>query len=382
MRHYYLSAFAVMFIAGAFAADRHRLDIDPESQDGILLQRIRQEPTKPRRTALLERFVVQFPKASSLAWVYEQLLPVYAESQQPDKVLATAEALLSLDPDDLDSAHSALQVAESRKDPELIRRYAERCWDIASKTVKAPKPADPDLVHDWSKEVQFATDVLAYSEYLLSDQASQETDPQKKAELVQALQSRNPQSKYLAVAKADPLHTTRITLSPEKAFQMAVKGLPDDPDNEDFLMTIADYDLGHERDLPRVLSYSLRILEILQRKSRPDDVSAAEWTEKVARYTGWANWMAGVVYGKQARYGLSDRHLRAALAYIHEDSRLLAAAYFYLGYDNYAMAAEQHDKGRAIDAARYSKLCAAIDGPFQPLAQRNLEALRSEYNIQ
>src|SRR5690242_6774136 len=49
----YVAAFALLFIAGAYAADRHKLDIDPESQDGILLQRIRQEPTVPRRLALL-----------------------------------------------------------------------------------------------------------------------------------------------------------------------------------------------------------------------------------------------------------------------------------------------------------------------------------------
>ncbi len=61
------------------------------------------------------------------------------------------------------------------------------------------------------------------------------------------------------------------------------------------------------------------------------------------------------MYGKQARYGLSDRYLRAALGYIQEDQRLLAAAYFYLGYANYALAGELADKGRAIDAVKFSK---------------------------
>ncbi len=59
--------------------------------------------------------------------------------------------------------------------------------------------------------------------------------------------------------------------------------------------------------------------------------------------------MTGVIYAKQARYGLSDRYLRAALGNLREE-RLLAGAYFYLGYDNYAMAGELRDKGRAIEA--------------------------------
>jgi hypothetical protein len=91
--------------------------------------------------------------------------------------------------------------------------------------------------------------------------------------------------------------------------------------------------------------------------------------------------MAGVIYAKQARYGLSDRHLRAALGNLHEE-RLLAGAYFYLGYDNYAMAGELRDKGRAVEALRFDKLCAAIDGPYRESALKNLEVLHNEYNIE
>jgi hypothetical protein len=110
-------------------------------------------------------------------------------------------------------------------------------------------------------------------------------------------------------------------------------------------------------------------------------VSTEEWEAKKSKYSGWANWMAGVIYAKQARYGLSDRHLRAALGHLHEE-RLLAGAYFYLGYDNYAMAGEQRDKGRAIEAVRFDKLCAAIDGPYRESALKNLEVLRNEYNVE
>ncbi len=61
---------------------------------------------------------------------------------------------------------------------------------------------------------------------------------------------------------------------------------------------------------------------------------------------------------------------------------MLAAAYFYLGYDNYALAGQLRDKSSAIEAAKFSKLCLAIDGPFQPLAQKNLEVLRNDFNVE
>jgi hypothetical protein len=123
-------------------------------------------------------------------------------------------------------------------------------------------------------------------------------------------------------------------------------------------------------------------LDVLPKKAKPGGITAEEWEKKKARYTGGANWMAGVVYGKQARYGLSDRYLRAALAYIQDDPQLLAAAYFYLGYDNYALAGQLIDKGRAVEAVKFSKLCLTIEGPFQPLAQKNLEVLRNEFSVE
>jgi len=227
----------------------------------------------------------------------------------------------------------------------------------------------------------YAQDALDYSEYALANLASKQTDDLKRAELVLALQERNPQSKFLAIAKK-PTVIELASLNPQKAIQLAEEGLVKDPNNIDFLMTIADHDMSLERDLPRVLTYALRILDLAEGKPQPADITPSEWEKKKAKFTGWASWLAGVVYGKQARYGLSDRYLRAALNYIHEDQRLLAAAYFYLGYDNYALAGELADKGRAIDAARFSKQCAEMDSPFRSLALKNLEALRNDYNVE
>jgi hypothetical protein len=373
-------ALAVLFVTAALGADRHKLDIDPESEDGILLQRIQQEPLPERKLAFLEKYVEQYPKATSLAWVYEQLLPIYVAAKQWDRVLRTAQSLLELDAADLDSAFAALQAAEVQKDAELTRKYAIASWDAASKAVLAHKPADPEDVADWTKQVEFANQTLAYSEYVLASQAALEPNSQRKSELVHALEQRNPQSKYLAAVKRNI--RIREEANPVQAFAMAERGLAADPNNEDYLMRIANHYMSREEDLSKVLTYSLRVLEVLEKKRKPEGVTAEEWEKKKARYTGGANWMVGVVYGKQARYGLSDRYLRAALDQIQDDAQLLAAAYFYLGYDNYALAGQLRDKARAIEAAKFSKLCLAIEGPFQPLAQKNLEVLRNDFNVE
>jgi hypothetical protein len=371
----------MFLIAGPLAADRHKLDIDPESEDGILLQRIQQEPMLPRKQALLELYAAKFPHASSIAWVYEQLLPIYKDANDQQKLLAVANALLAVDPNDLDAADDALRAAQATSATQLIQIFAERAWDIAAKAIVAPKPSDPNEAADWTKQIEFAKDVQSYSEFVLATQAADEQDPGKHAALVEALQSRNPQSKFLANTKKQTV-IDLAKIDPEKAVGLAEQGLLKDPDNEDFLMTVADYKIAHEKDLPKVLAYSLRILALMKTKPKPDSATAEEWDKKKAKFTGWASWMAGVVYGKQGRYGLSDRYLREALPFILADNRLLAAAYYYLGYDNYAMAGELGDKSRAVEAAKFSKLCAGIDGPFRPLARQTLAALRSDYNVE
>ena len=115
-------------------------------------------------------------EATSIAWVYEQLLPIYMEANQWDHVIATAEGLLAVDPNDLDSAHDALKAAEAQNNPELMAKYAELAWDLASRTLQTPKPADPDEVPDWTKQMAFARENLDYSEYTLATLAAAQTD--------------------------------------------------------------------------------------------------------------------------------------------------------------------------------------------------------------
>src|ERR1700735_3185184 len=88
----------LLLIGEALGADRHKLDVDPETLDGILLQRIQQETTLPRTLALLEKYVFEYPKTTSVPWVYEQLLSIYMEASQWDRVIATADGMLGADP--------------------------------------------------------------------------------------------------------------------------------------------------------------------------------------------------------------------------------------------------------------------------------------------
>jgi len=370
-----------LLLAPSLLADRHKPKIDPESDDGILLQRIQQEPLAGRKQALLEKYAAQYPQASSIAWVYEQLLPVYKDAKDYQKVIAVGNALLAVDPNDLDAVHDVLSAAEATQATELVRIFSQRAWDIASKAVLAPKPSDPDDVADWKKQIDFAKEVLSYSEFVMATQAAAEPDAARRAALIEALKSRNPDSKFMANTKKQTV-IDLASIDPEKAVALAEQGLLKDPNNEDFLMTVADYKIGHEKDLPKVLTYSLRILDLMKKKPQPATLSAEDWEKKKTKFIGWASWMAGVVYGKQGRYAQSDKYLRQALPHILETPRLLSAAYYYLGYDNYALAGELGDKAHALDALKYSKLCVGMESPYGSLARQTIASVRNDFNLE
>jgi hypothetical protein len=123
------------------------------------------------------------------------------------------------------------------------------------------------------------------------------------------------------------------------------------------------------------------VIHILQQKPKPEGYTSDAWEQKRRQYLGAANWMAGVVNAKQGRYALSDRYLRSALPYLRDRS-LQAAAWYYLGYDNYALGSELRDGAHLQEAVKFNKLCLTVSGPFQPLAQKNLDVIRSEFNVQ
>lgn len=376
-----LAAILALLSVTGLAADRHKLDVDPESDDGILLQRIRQEPTAPRKLALLEKYAAAYPNTVSIAWVYEQMLPLYAAAAgDTGKVLETAEKLLAIDPQDLDSLNYALRAVESKNDFEATARYAKLAWDAASKVVQTPKPADPYDLPDWKRQTDFARDILAYSEYTLYSLSAHSTNQQTKSQLIHELESRNPKSKYLSTAKSDYAHAGQAGTSTVITVPAAEKGLADDPDNEDFLLTVAEYYMGRESELGKVLAYSQRVIHIMQQKPKPEGF-AGDWEQKRRQYLGAANWMAGVVSAKHGSYAVSDRYLRSALPYLHDRS-LQAAAWYYLAYDNYALGSELRDRTHIQEAVKFNKLCLDISGPFQPLAQKNLEVIRNEFNVQ
>jgi tetratricopeptide (TPR) repeat protein len=352
-------------------AQRHKVSIDPETKEGYVLQCIQQERDPAQKIKLMRGFVAEFPKSESLSWVLDQLQPVHMEAKEFEQAVTMGNRMLELDPDDLDAAHNNLLAAEALKNPELIKRYAVTCWQIAGRLEKVPG----------YKKAEYARQMLAYAEYSIAAVANGEADQNRRNEHLKVLQQINPKSKWLEVPRSEFATLSEKGVGKDKLVAAAEKSLVVEPNNEDMLMMVADYHMQRGDNPGKVLEYSTRVVEILRTKQQPSDVAAADWDEKKQRYLGVANYMIGVISSIQGRYQQADRSLRAALPIIRGTSdQVLGAALYHLGYANYQLA-EQGERQRVFDAIKFNEQCATTRSTYREQAIKNVDSIKAAYNL-
>jgi hypothetical protein len=361
---------SIMFAGQCLAGTGHRYEIDPESADGALLQQILQEPAQDHRRLLLEQYVKQYPQTTSSAWAQEQLVKSYAQRQDVDHLLPAAERLLTVDPNDLETANLGLRAAETRNDMLLDAKWGILAWDVAQRVSLGQNP-DQALV----AEVKNVADFVLYTA------AHQATDLAKKAEYFKVLELRDPANQYARSARPEYINAVLQTAGPEHRLPFVEKELASSPEDEDVLFAAAQEAARVNSDA-QTLSYAIRLLAVMTKKTLPEGMNADVWSKKRFEYMSIANWFIGTIYSKQGEYGASDQHMRDALPYLQDKPSMLAAAYYTLGYNNYSIASDSGDQARAKDALRYNQLCANIKSPYQVSAQKNLEALKTEFHLQ
>src|SRR5579863_9091294 len=147
---------SIVFALGALA-QRHKIEeVDAAKPEGALLQQVMQESDAGKKAALMEQFAQQFPKAEGTPWILEQLQAAYVKANDPDKVIATGERLLALDPEDPEAALQNLKASETRKDLDGIRKWADLASGNARKMEAAPQPSDADQAAAWKQNVEYA----------------------------------------------------------------------------------------------------------------------------------------------------------------------------------------------------------------------------------
>lgn len=364
----------------AGAAFSQKLLIEVDTQEGQLLQQIDEEKDATKKLALLEQFVKQFPNHEAATWVLSQMQVSYLGSGKYDRVFEAATRILSLDPTEVSAAHHCLKAAEAMKDTQLLKIWSGQASQVARRVMQLKKPeyGDEEQIAEWKQKVDYARQIEQYTEYSLYFAAMQVRDSKLKANLIETLEHRNPMSEYLAhmrTAHTDAVRQVDIEEAVLAAEQQFVKG----EFNEDTLLMVATHFMNKRRDSDKVIQYSQKLIELVEAKPAPTDLSPDEWQRKKEHMLGTANWMAGILSSTQEKFAQADKHLRAAVPYI-SNGDMLAGAYYHLGYVNYRLA-EAGERIRIHDAMKYTTLCMGINSAVQYQASENLKSMKAEYGI-
>jgi tetratricopeptide (TPR) repeat protein len=366
---------AALIIAPA-SAQRPKFDFDTTTPTGRLLQQAGSETDEARKQALFEEFVKTYPKHGGTAWAYSQLQPIYLKNQQWDKSIAAGVSALELDPANSLVAYNALQGCEKKTDVACVKDWSARTVEAAKKMLAIAKPADEKEAEEWTREIDYAKQVIIRCEYSLYAMALQSADPAAIIDLGSTLFERHPESQYIPQVAGRYVAALQQTGQKEKAVEAAEKTVAIDKTNEDMLVVAADGNLQSKKDLNKVIEYSDQLVAALEAKAAPAGVDPAAWDQKKKTLTGLGHWMKGMAYQDMKNFEETDKSFRASLPFIEGNNDLLAPAYFFLGVANHSMSKTAKDAKLRAEAARFTELCTKIAGPYQQSCVKNLSAIK------
>ena len=277
-------------ITSSAAYPKRPLAVNPDSDEGHLLQLIESENDISVKLFLLEKFVSQFPKFESLDTVYANMQSLYMYSGDFEKTIDAGEKALAIDPQDIECAQRNLQAAEGIKDAGLIKQWAGRVQQIAATLVASQQPRLSDDVQTWKRRVEIARNLAGAGseEYTLYKKAFDAANPREKIELLDELQRRYPQGQYSKEALLLYFLAYRRSGDTTKAFQVGERILETDQTHEDVLLLVTETLYRRGADSKRVLAYSNAIIGLMSSKPKPAGLSDANWSRQKNTLTGMA----------------------------------------------------------------------------------------------
>jgi hypothetical protein len=369
-------ALIVALLAGPAWAQRQKPAANAETPEGQLLARIGQEADEGKKLATMD------PNHEAAGWIYEQMIPACQKAGQFDKGLAACDKLLTLDPEDAGSAHACLKLAEAKKDPDGIKAWSARTSQVARKVAASPQPKEENEVEGWKARVDFAKQLDIYTEYSLYAATLATPEAKKKAELLAEIEQRDDKYEHLPMLRDHVFRALWAANDAPGALAMAGRLSQKGQASDEMLLGAAEGALN-QKDYDSAVLFAGKLIGSLPAKPKPAGVADADWEAMKTKALASAYYIEGSSCANQNKFAEADKSLRAGLPYMKDNEQLLAGAYFYLGLANFKLGdAKPPDTARLLDAIKFNQQCAAVKGPFQALAQRNLKAIKAQFQVQ
>jgi tetratricopeptide (TPR) repeat protein len=265
------------------------------------------------------------------------------------------------EPGDMENSYQNLQKAVKDNDAAQVKKLAAETSAAARAIISSSAPQGDAEKETWTKDVAYAKEVDAYTEYALYTVGVQ-AKPAEAVELFALLEQQSPKSKYLDDGYGFYLGCLRQTGGGAKEVGIAAKGLANFPGNEDLLMLLAESSMKGKR-YDATIGYADRLVAAASKRNKTANVGQGYYLSGVARFF-------------KNQYPQTDKSLRAALPLIQGDQK--ACALFYLGVANYQLGKATMNKGLIKQGATFSEQSAAVKSPCQQQAYGNSLAMKAE----
>jgi tetratricopeptide (TPR) repeat protein len=318
--------------------------------------------------------VLIFPKGKSVKWAYDQLRQIADRANEQDKVLEYSHKILELQPDDLYSAYTILRAAEAKGDEASVDKWTARVAEM-SQSVLAAEAKSPAQTQEGKERVALAKESSGRVEDSRFYRILREPDLNKRASQLEAFLKQDSRPEYRKQANPVLFYVYRTLGNGQRAYETAERMLREDANDEDALIFVADTLFSRRGAPERVIANSQRVVEILRTKEKPNWYTDAQWHRKLTTYVGSAYWMMGHLQLERSDFAHADASFRLALPNFAGDSQTSGNILFYLGWANYNL-------GKWEDAAKMYQQCAALQGPFQTQASRNVGIVRGQQKAQ
>jgi hypothetical protein len=167
-----------------------------------------------------------------------------------------------------------------------------------------------------------------------------------------------------------------------KSMELAAKASAKGTANEDMLLVLAN-SAFEKKDGPNVIAYSQKLVDFLKSANPPEGADAAQWNKKKETSLGFGYWMMGMIHAQGQKWTETDAAFRESLPFLQGNDQFLGVALFNLGMANYRLGQggpkTKPDLKRISDALKYNSQCAAIKGPNQAQAQKNVAVIRQQF---
>jgi hypothetical protein len=277
----------------------------------------------------------------------------------------------------LDESFAALKDAEAKKDVELVKKLSAQTHALAAEELAIEEPESAEMKKAWKERLSWARDVSSFSEYALYS-LSLTAEPAVAIDLLQTLEKQNPKSRYLDEG-GYARYFAALTQSGQTAqvTTVAEKGLANLPGSVDLLLVLADTAMSKQQT-GNGLTYSQRLVTAMNKATKPEGVSDADWGRKRSMALGHGYYYIGMIQAQRNAFFEVDRNLRAALPHIQGNNALMGPALFALGVANFQLGSQTNNKKRVMEAADFSERASKIPGSHAADAWRNTQAMRAQ----